>query len=85
MFAAIEREENGGMVWKHGSPYLYPVHEFFQLKTIVRVTLDVIEDIRQKDAKPPKADRPELPDELKQKRMLNARSFHQAMSSKKVG
>jgi hypothetical protein len=70
------------MVWKYGNPWLYPKHEFEQLKTII-LTEALAREGKEKAAKIHKGERPELPQDVKQKKMLAAKNFHQAMSKEK--
>jgi hypothetical protein len=66
-----------GFVWKYGNPWNYPSKEFEELKTLSTAMLNHIDSQKQTN---PKHDRPELPEDVKQKKMLTAKNFHQAMS-----
>jgi hypothetical protein len=77
-FGKIQKQ---GMVWKHGSPYLYPKHEFEQIKAIILV-MEAAEEEKERSERIIKHDRPELPEDVRQKKLLRASLFHRAMSKK---
>jgi hypothetical protein len=73
--------EGKPIVWKYGNPFRYPTDEFEQLKTII-LTNFAAEEEKERAAKIIKHDRPELPEDVRQKKLLRANLFHQAMSKK---
>jgi hypothetical protein len=75
------RAEGKPIVWKYDNPFRYPTDEFEQLKTIILV-MAAVEEEKERSAKIIKHDRPELPEDVKQKKLLRANLFHQAMSKK---